>query len=90
MRIDSPEGEKLLKPDAVVLALGGGSWARLGSDGAWMPLLAERGVEQERFVKKAEMFQQLKQRRALPFSDADSYRVLKVATEAFVMVNCGV
>ena len=25
---------------AVVLALGGGSWARLGSDGAWVPLLA--------------------------------------------------
>ena len=49
-----------------------------------------RGFEQERFVKKADMFQQLKQRRALPFSDADSYRVLKVATEAFVMVNCGV
>jgi len=45
LRIDSPEGEKHLKPDAVVLALGGGSWARLGSDGAWMPQLAERGVE---------------------------------------------
>jgi hypothetical protein len=28
----------------VVLALGGGSWARLGSDGSWVPLLAERGV----------------------------------------------
>ncbi|WP_300729391.1 TIGR03862 family flavoprotein [Pseudomonas sp.] len=45
LRIDSPEGEKHLKPDAVVLALGGGSWARLGSDGAWMTRLAERGVE---------------------------------------------
>ena len=43
--VDSPEGQKQLKPDAVLLALGGGSWARLGSDGAWMPLLAERGVE---------------------------------------------
>ena len=30
--------------DAVVLALGGGSWARLGSDGAWLPLLAQHGV----------------------------------------------
>ena len=30
--------------DAVVLALGGGSWAKLGSDGAWVPLLAQRGV----------------------------------------------
>jgi uncharacterized flavoprotein (TIGR03862 family) len=29
---------------AVVLALGGGSWARLGSNGAWVPLLASRGV----------------------------------------------
>lgn len=43
--VDSPEGQKQLKPDAVLLALGGGSWARLGSDGAWMPLLAERGVD---------------------------------------------
>ena len=43
--VDSPEGQKQLKPDAVLLALGGGSWARLGSDGAWMPLLAGRGVD---------------------------------------------
>jgi uncharacterized flavoprotein (TIGR03862 family) len=34
----------LARPDAVILALGGGSWARLGSDGAWMPLLAARDV----------------------------------------------
>jgi hypothetical protein len=32
-------------PDAVVLALGGGSWAKLGSDGAWTDILAARGVE---------------------------------------------
>ena len=31
--------------DAVILALGGGSWPRLGSDGAWVPWLAGRGVE---------------------------------------------
>jgi len=30
---------------AIILALGGGSWARLGSDGAWVPLLQARGVE---------------------------------------------
>ena len=30
--------------DAVILALGGGSWSKLGSDGNWMSLLAERGV----------------------------------------------
>jgi uncharacterized flavoprotein (TIGR03862 family) len=29
----------------VVLALGGASWARLGSDGAWQPVLREAGVE---------------------------------------------
>lgn len=31
--------------DAVVLALGGGSWPQLGSDGAWVSLLAQRGVD---------------------------------------------
>ncbi len=39
-----PDGEERHRADAVVLALGGGSWARLGSDGAWLPWLAERGV----------------------------------------------
>ncbi|MES2159648.1 MAG: TIGR03862 family flavoprotein [Pseudomonadota bacterium] len=42
--LNTPDGELLVRADAVVLALGGGSWARLGSDGAWLPLLAERGV----------------------------------------------
>lgn len=40
----TPTGQVHIKADAVVLALGGGSWARLGSDGAWVPLLLERGV----------------------------------------------
>lgn len=40
----TPAGEVLVEADAVILALGGGSWAKLGSDGAWVPLLAERGV----------------------------------------------
>ena len=44
LRFAAPEGEKTMRADAVVLALGGGSWARLGSDGAWVPLLAEKGV----------------------------------------------
>jgi uncharacterized flavoprotein (TIGR03862 family) len=38
------QGEKSVRADAVVLALGGASWPRLGSDGAWVPLLQERGV----------------------------------------------
>lgn len=45
IRIARPEGEIALNPDAVLLALGGASWSRLGSDGAWWPLLAERGVD---------------------------------------------
>ncbi len=44
LRFQTPEGEKNLRADAVVLALGGGSWARLGSTGAWVPLLAQRGI----------------------------------------------
>ncbi len=44
LRIDSPEGEITLNPDATLLALGGGSWSRLGSDGAWMLPLEQRGV----------------------------------------------
>lgn len=38
------EGERSVQADAVILALGGGSWARLGSDGAWVPVLQQRGV----------------------------------------------
>ena len=41
---ETPDGELTVQADAVVLALGGGSWARLGSDGAWIPLLQARGV----------------------------------------------
>ena len=34
----------LVQPDATILALGGASWPRLGSDGAWVPVLEQRGV----------------------------------------------
>ncbi len=44
LRFATPEGEQRATPSAVVLALGGGSWARLGSDAAWVSLLAARGV----------------------------------------------
>jgi uncharacterized flavoprotein (TIGR03862 family) len=44
LRFDTPQGLRLIHADAVVLALGGGSWARLGSDGAWAPVLAGHGV----------------------------------------------
>ena len=45
LRFATPEGEATLQPDTVLLALGGASWPRLGSDGAWLPWLAARGVE---------------------------------------------
>jgi hypothetical protein len=41
---DARGEEKIVSPDAVILALGGASWPRLGSTGAWVSLLAERGV----------------------------------------------
>ncbi|WP_229510971.1 MULTISPECIES: TIGR03862 family flavoprotein [unclassified Massilia] len=44
LRFSAPEGETIARFDAVVLALGGASWARLGSDGAWVPLLEQRRV----------------------------------------------
>lgn len=41
---DTPEGVQRLMPAVTVLALGGASWARLGSDGLWAPVLAAAGV----------------------------------------------
>lgn len=45
LRFETPQGERAVPADAVVLALGGGSWPQLGSDGAWVPLLVQRGVD---------------------------------------------
>ena len=45
LRLATPEGDLAVQADAVILALGGASWARLGSDGAWAPLLGGRGVD---------------------------------------------
>ena len=42
---ETPLGQKVLAPAVTVLALGGASWARLGSDAAWVPWLAARGVD---------------------------------------------
>ncbi len=41
---DIPEGVRHLAPRVTVLALGGASWARLGSDGAWAQQLTARGI----------------------------------------------
>jgi len=44
LRFESPQGPLSLRARAVVLALGGASWARLGSDGAWVGALQDRDV----------------------------------------------
>ncbi len=45
LRFATPEGETMARADATVLALGGGSWPELGSDGAWTGTLAARGID---------------------------------------------
>ncbi|MDR0252625.1 MAG: TIGR03862 family flavoprotein [Brucellaceae bacterium] len=42
---DTPEGEKQISPDATLLALGGASYPRLGSDAAWVPWLTEKDID---------------------------------------------
>jgi uncharacterized flavoprotein (TIGR03862 family) len=44
LQFDSPAGAVQTTPSATVLALGGASWSRLGSDGAWWPWLAAKDV----------------------------------------------
>ena len=42
---DTPEGPEPIAADITILALGGASWARLGSDGAWADILTRQGVD---------------------------------------------
>jgi uncharacterized flavoprotein (TIGR03862 family) len=44
LTFDTADGPSAVRPRATILALGGASWAKLGSDGAWAPLLAARGA----------------------------------------------
>lgn len=41
---DTPSGEKIVRARAAILALGGGSWAKFGSDGAWVSILTQYGI----------------------------------------------
>jgi hypothetical protein len=41
---ETPEGQRTVEARATVLALGGASWPRLGSDGSWVEILAARGL----------------------------------------------
>jgi uncharacterized flavoprotein (TIGR03862 family) len=44
LSFQTPDGERIIDTRATVLALGGASWPRLGSDGAWAEALAAKGV----------------------------------------------
>jgi uncharacterized flavoprotein (TIGR03862 family) len=44
LRFQTPDGQRVIETGATVLALGGASWPRLGSDGAWTETLAAKGV----------------------------------------------
>ncbi|HEX7952844.1 MAG TPA: TIGR03862 family flavoprotein, partial [Burkholderiales bacterium] len=44
LRFTGPQGDLSVRADAVILALGGGSWSRLGSDAAWVAVLEQRGI----------------------------------------------
>jgi uncharacterized flavoprotein (TIGR03862 family) len=45
LSFDTPQGTHTAQADAVLLALGGGSWAKLGSDGAWQPWVSTLGLD---------------------------------------------
>jgi len=45
LRFATPEGEQQIAADAVILACGGASWPRLGSNGAWLPVLQQQGID---------------------------------------------
>ncbi|CAN7247113.1 TIGR03862 family flavoprotein [Bradyrhizobium sp. LjRoot220] len=45
LQFQTPDGQREIDASATVLALGGASWPRLGSDGAWAETLAARGVK---------------------------------------------
>jgi uncharacterized flavoprotein (TIGR03862 family) len=45
LSFDTPQGAHTAQADAVLLALGGGSWAKLGSDGAWQPWVNALGID---------------------------------------------
>jgi uncharacterized flavoprotein (TIGR03862 family) len=45
LRFHSPNGSQVVEAGATVLALGGASWPRLGSDGSWAETLVAKGVQ---------------------------------------------
>lgn len=49
LRFSTPDGDLVCRPPAMILALGGASWKKLGSDGSWIQILNERGVQSAPF-----------------------------------------
>ena len=45
MRFKTPEGEKAVQADAILLTLGGASWPRLGADGGWQAVLENHNID---------------------------------------------
>jgi hypothetical protein len=45
LQFETSDGPRSIWPDAVVLTLGGGSWPKLGSDGAWVPILQQQHID---------------------------------------------
>ncbi|KCZ50322.1 TIGR03862 family flavoprotein [Hyphomonas pacifica] len=50
LQFDTPDGQKTVQPAACVFAMGGSSWARLGSDGQWAQIFREAGIELSPFL----------------------------------------
>lgn len=44
LTFDTPEGPQSVVADVAILAMGGASWSRLGSDGSWAEILAAKGL----------------------------------------------
>ena len=47
---ETPTGDVIIQAKALILAMGGASWARLGSDGAWSKDFTQAGIAQSEFV----------------------------------------
>lgn len=41
---ETPDGQRSVEARATILALGGASWPKLGSDGSWVEILATKGI----------------------------------------------
>ena len=52
LEFETPNGSQIIDERAIVLALGGASWPRLGSDGGWVKILAAKGVASEAMLAR--------------------------------------